>query len=242
MEISTSFRNRHQQHELKETMGSRTLSVLIVEDEVGVQQRLSACLQNVKEIGEFELACDLAQARAALKRFQPDLVLLDIGLPDGSGLELLLHPTIRKSHVKPLILTAFGDESTIVKAIELGAQGYLLKEEPDEEIVRGLCNILKGTPPLSASVAQCILHHMRQQSAAGQKDDNAIILPPRQKQTLSLLARGMTYREIAQDMDITFHTVSAYAQEIYNKFAVKSRSEAVYKALEMGIIELTKTH
>ncbi|GAB4185865.1 MAG: response regulator transcription factor [Wenzhouxiangellaceae bacterium] len=219
-------------------MDGHPIKLLAVEDDPGVQQRLRRCFADLPELAAFEIAPSIADAGPLLAAMRPDIVLLDVGLPDGNGLQLLLHPAVRADSVKTLVLTAFGDESTIVKAIELGAQGYLLKEEDDAELIKALHDIRQGIPPLSASVAQCILQQMRRTPPVDAGPALLKPLPPRQQQTLNLLARGMTYREIAGHMNITFHTVSTYAQEIYNKLAVKSRSEAVHRALELGIVQL----
>jgi len=215
--------------------------LLIVEDDLQQQTRLIDGLNQYPEIDSIRACDNLQQAKQSLHEWQPDVILLDVGLPDGSGLELLVFQQTIDLQPKTLILSSISDEQTIVKAIQLGAQGYLLKQDDTADLYQSLLAIMRGIPPLSPSVAQCILQHLRDQpdtsKLAKPIGKPVPVLPPRQQLTLSLLARGMTYREIATHMGITFHTVSAYAQEIYNKLAARSRSEAVYKAQQLGIID-----
>ncbi len=222
--------------------------LLIVEDDLSLQARLKESLADNPAFGDMRICDNLREAKQLLHQFRPEVVLLDVGLPDGNGLELLVERHDLNYHAKMLILSGLSDEQTIVKAIQLGAEGYLLKQDSKANIEQALTSIMQGIPPLSPSVAQCIMQHMRteqptpsQSNYPGSDTGLPPVLPPRQQMTLSLLARGMTYREIAGHMDITFNTVSTYAQEIYNKLAARSRSEAVYKAQKMGIISAT-TH
>ncbi len=219
-------------------MAAQISRLLIVEDDPKLRASLVDHLGNATAINDLQHCDNLREARHLLKTYQPDVVLLDVGLPDGNGLELLVDRHDLSIDSKILILSGFSDEQTIVKAIQLGAQGYLLKQDSKANILQALISIMQGTPPLSPSVAQCIMQHLRGEQVIpmDHDTDNAPSLPPRQQMTLSLLARGMTYREIAEHMEITFHTVSTYAQEIYNKLAARSRSEAVYKAQQLGII------
>ena len=219
-------------------MAAQISRLLIVEDDPKLRASLVEHLGNAVAINDLRNCDNLTEARHLLKTYQPDVVLLDVGLPDGNGLELLVERHNLSLACKMLILSGFSDEQTIVKAIQLGAQGYLLKQESKANILQALVSIMQGTPPLSPAVAQCIMQHLRaeQVTLVDHNTDSVPSLPPRQQMTLSLLARGMTYKEIAEHMEITFHTVSTYAQEIYNKLAARSRSEAVYKAQQLGII------
>lgn len=213
-------------------------SVLIVEDDPRLRARLVESLSGSGMVAEV-LACGtLAEASDLLAQRNPRVVLLDVGLPDGNGLELLASRRDADNSAKFIVLSGFSDEATILSAIQLGAAGYLLKQDSSANILQALSSIMQGVPPLSPSVAQCIMQHIRDESLHPDAPAStpAMQLPPRLQHTLSLLARGLTYQDIADQMQITFHTVSSYTQEIYNKLAVNSRAEAVYKAQQMNII------
>ncbi|MFK7957676.1 MAG: response regulator [Lysobacterales bacterium] len=216
-------------------MGSPINSLLIVEDDPALQSHLRESLADLVSEGSLWACASLADARRLQAINQPELILLDVGLPDGNGLELLVdqHSEVRPARV--VILSGFSDEETIVNAIGLGAQGYLLKQDTQTNLRTALVEIVDGKPPLSPSVAQCIMSHIRLAEPAP-REEPSTFLPPRQQQTLNLLARGLTYQQIASEMDIAFNTVSTYAQEIYSKLAARSRGEAVHKARELGIL------
>lgn len=212
--------------------------LLLVEDDPQLRRQLAAQLVDRVADGQLWQAGTLAEARTLQAEHSPELVLLDVGLPDGNGLQLLVDQHDAPGAARIVILSGISDEETIVKAIRLGAAGYLVKQETADAMGQALDQILGGTPPLSPSVAQCIMRHIRdEEGAAGpQPDKTSTMLPPRQFTTLKLLARGLTYQQIAHQMEISFHTVSAYAQEIYSKLAVRSRGEAVHRARELGIL------
>lgn len=201
-----------------------------------LQAQLRDGLRELVTEGALMGAETLADAKALYLEHKPQVVLLDVGLPDGNGLELLVWQHDQNWQASVLVLTGFCDEETIVKAIQLGAKGYLLKQDSNADIAGALLATIAGAPPLSPAVAQCMMRHIREAGTASSKQETDA-LPPRQQQTLNLLARGMTYQEIADHMTIKLTTVATHAQEIYNKLAVRSRSEAVFRAREMGIIE-----
>ena len=214
-------------------------SMLIVEDDQRLQTQLEKQLAESGLVGTIFTGSTLHEAKQLLLSSQPQVVLLDVGLPDGNGLELLITRHESAAQSKIVILSGFSDEQTILHAIQLGANGYLLKHDSSLNVQQSLLSIVQGIPPLSASVAQCIMQHVR--NTTGKADQTGpqmqTPLPPRLHQTLTLLARGLTYKEIAEQMSITLHTVSSYAQEIYNKLSVSSRSEAVFRARQMNIVK-----
>ena len=243
------------------------IKILVIEDDKKFQNRIQCFIKKASNLKIAGMVSTTKDAFRSIKRLDVDVFMIDLNLPDGSGLEVLKHinhqPHLKEK--KSIILTKFGDETQIVEAIKLGANGYLLKEETDQELVRGIINVLHGVPPLSPSVAQCVLNAIKNTSfpqsspttltenfsrvnafkGAGKSAElskwklTEAKLSERQEQTLLFLAKGLTYKEIAQKMNITFHTVSTHAQEIYNKLAVKSRNEAVYKAQNLGLLDIT---
>lgn len=214
-------------------------SLLIVEDDQRLQAGLTKSLSESGMIGVIHACGTVKEARSLLVLHRPDVVLLDVGLPDGSGLDLLTFQHDLDHQTRMIVLSGFSDEQTILSALQLGASGYLLKQDSSANIQQSLANIMRGVPPLSPSVAQCIMQYIRGEGGASEAKGSPpqIQLPPRLHETLKLLARGLTYQDIADQMQISFHTVSSYSQEIYNKLAVRSRGEAVYKAQQMNILK-----
>jgi DNA-binding NarL/FixJ family response regulator len=169
-----------------------------------------------------------------------DLVLLDLGLPDGNGLDLIAG--LRQwpgTHV--LVFSVLGDETSVLRAIELGAAGYLLKESAPAEIIEAIDNVLAGGAPLTPSVAAHLLRRLRQpaasHTAAAPEAVGAAgidMLTARERDVLLALARGYSYDEAAELLGISRHTVGHHVKHIYSKLAVNSKSEAVFEAMQAG--------
>ncbi len=217
-------------------MTQRLRQLLIVEDDAATRDTLRLELEADVRIEAVATAGSLTEARAWLTHHAADVLLLDVDLPDGSGLLLIPETRAQTTPARCLVLSALNDEATIVRGIRLGAEGYLLKQDAGAGVADALFEILAGRPALSPAVAQCIMAQLRETQSETSLSPTGPSLPPRQQQTLALLARGLTYQEIAEQMEISFHTVSAYAQEIYGKLAARSRSEAVFLAREMGLL------
>lgn len=217
-------------------MSQQLRQLLVVEDDPATREALRLELETDARIESVATAASLAEARAWLSRSEAEVLVLDVDLPDGNGLLLIPEAREQATPARCLVLSALNDEATIVQGIRLGAEGYLLKQDVGTGIADALFDVLAGRPPLSPAVAQCIMAQIREESREPGTPATGPSLPPRQQQTLSLLARGLTYQEIAEQMEISFHTVSAYAQEIYSKLAARSRSEAVFLAREMGLL------
>lgn len=209
-------------------MGSSLPTVAVIEDDPVVANYLADLIGGDDGLRLIGTASSLAEARALLDD-RPDLVLLDIDLPDGSGIELLeARAQSNWSSSKFLLLTLFGDEKNVTSAIRAGAEGYLLKDVPAEQLRRSLSDVLSGGVPLSASVAAHLLRSLRT-AAHGAAADNP--LTPREVQLLRLFAAGRTNKEAAREIGLSPHTVNDYVKAIYRKLQAGSRAEAVSKAI-----------
>ncbi|MEM6475102.1 MAG: response regulator transcription factor [Pseudomonadota bacterium] len=207
--------------------------IAIVEDDPNL-------LDHFIEIISGEENLDLAGAASSVRgardliRLEPDLFLLDIGLPDGSGLDLV--PEIRAAiDTNILIITSFGDRDTVVNAIRTGADGYLLKDSRPDVITDGIHATLNGGAPVSAAAAIYLLDQLRGDTPLVEQAIEAYDgLSDREVELLNLFARGLTYRESAEQMGLSPLTIGSYVKSVYSKLAVNSRSEAVYEALKTG--------
>jgi len=217
---------------------SRTRRVAIIEDDPNLLDHFIAIVSGVVDLDLAGVASSVEDARKLI-RLEPDLFLVDIGLPDGSGLDLV--PDIKEAlDAKVLIVTSFGDRQTVVTAIRGGADGYLLKDSSAEEIVDGIEVTLAGGAPVSATAAVYLLERLRHSDELVEPAEPGenVELKEREIELLNLFARGLSYKEAASAMGIAPLTINNYVKSIYSKLAVHSRSEAVYEALKTGQLKL----
>lgn len=160
-----------------------------------------------------------------------DIALIDLGLPDGSGLEVLRSLRSHHSQAICIVTTVMGDDVSIVAALSAGAQGYLLKEQPQDMLVRQLKQTTQGIPALSPSVARRIMEHF--QRTGPSTADNELTL--REREVLALIGKGMRNSEVAQALDLSEHTVAGYIKNIYRKLDISSRAEASWHAARLGL-------
>lgn len=214
--------------------------VVLVEDEWEVRQRLSRAVQSAPRLELAGCAGSLAEGRVLVERERPDVLLVDLGLPDGNGTALIRSALALKPDMQAMVITVFGDESHVVNAIEAGATSYLLKDASPAHIARAIGEMLDGGSPLSASVARFLLRRLRIPSPAP-ADPRAGDLPPpqmspREQDVLQLVAKGLSYAEIGSILDISVNTVSTHIKQIYRKLSVTSRGQAVFEAQAHGLI------
>jgi DNA-binding NarL/FixJ family response regulator len=215
-----------------------TSRIAVVEDDPGLRNHFIEIISDAVDLDVAGVASTLTSARGLFK-LRPDLFLVDIGLPDGSGLDLV--PEIkRETGAKILIVTSFGDRGTVVKAIRAGADGYLVKDSTPSALVEGMKVTLAGGSPISASAAVFLLERLRDDDAQEHRPeiDASNTLTPREIELLNLFARGLTYKEAAATLGVSPLSIGNYVKSIYSKLAVHSRSEAVYEALKTGQLEI----
>ena len=204
--------------------------IAIIEDDPTVRQYFVKVLM---EAGRYEIvgvAHDLASGRTLIG-LAPDLFLMDIGLPDGSGYDLV--PEI-KAHTsaKALMVSAFGDRDTVVRALSAGADGYLLKDSTPEQVRDGVAITLDGGAPVSPAAAVYLIDLLRQTPPIGTQfgPSDGDGLTAREHDLLRAFAAGRSYKEAARDLGISPHTVGNHVKSIYRKLEVRSRSEALRAA------------
>jgi DNA-binding NarL/FixJ family response regulator len=217
----------------------REIKIAIVEDDDFTRQRISSILSlriPQANIVEFQ---DLKTAQKFAATHSQDFWLIDLGLPDGSGIELICDVKKIYQHANVLVLSVFGDVDNIVNSIEAGANGYLLKDAVERDLIDALDAIDSGGTPLSPMIASRLLERMMPVKASSSdlvKDDLSPLLTAREAELLNLLSRGYTSTEAGERMQIAVSTVRTHIKNIYSKLAVKSRTEAVFEARAMGIL------
>lgn len=217
----------------------------MLEDDPQVVHQITELLAGTMQHQLVWLATDLQAARAQLGQAF-DVLLLDLGLPDGRGTELI--PLVRDAAPEAYIVafTVFDDESHVIEAIEAGVDGYALKNCSSEQLIEVLDGVMRGESPISAAVAGYLLKRVRraERSRAAppvqgrQPAPTLMELTPREREVLEMLARGLSYRETAQALGIGSNTVAHHVRSLYPKLAANSRSEAVFNAIRDGVIRL----
>jgi len=216
----------------------KTHSVLIVEDDGATRSRLARVVEDHAELRLAGEAASCREALAALDREAPDVLLVDLGLPDGSGIDVIREVRRRRYPTEAMVITVFGDEKHVVAAIEAGASGYLLKDGTSEYVCESILDLVGGGSPISPAIARTLLRRFRGSPAPpAETDSDAIGLTEREDEVLALLVKGFTFPEIGNLLGISAHTVTTHVRHIYEKLEVRSRAEAVYEALQLGIVK-----
>jgi DNA-binding NarL/FixJ family response regulator len=220
--------------------------VMVVEDQPDTRMWLAGIVGQALPGAEVVTFPRLTEARAWLRaldgRDRPrlGLALIDLGLPDGSGIDLIRELAEHFPDALPVVATVYDDDSYLFDAIAAGAQGYLLKDQDAEVLVHRLRRMEDGEPPLSPSIARRMMSHFRRQPApaparpAPAGEESA--LTPRELEVLALLGRGSRVPEAARRLGLTEHTVSTYVKIIYRKLRISSRAEAALEASRRGLL------
>lgn len=216
--------------------------VLIVEDEYVIQCRLKTIL---KELGYGEeflfFANNLREAMFILQQQPVALALIDLGLPDGNGISIIEKLHELDSQTLILVVSAWSTQDSLFKAIKAGATGYVLKERDDTEVSLSIRSILRGGAPIDPFIAREILKQISTAaplpvSGQAMSDPEQESLTQREKEILSLVAQGLSNREIAEQLCVSRYTVESHIKHIYRKLSVSKRTKAVSTARHLGIL------
>lgn len=221
---------------------NRPVSVFIVEDDAVTRQSLVRKVNEAVGFSVFGSAATLESARRQLISATPNVLLVDLQLPDGDGSELIAEFTARSPQVPILVISVFGDESSVVRAIGAGAQGYLLKDAPGEDLADALEQVIAGQSPISPGIAKHLIRRFQAKSEADtviDPDLNAArtLLSSRELEILHLASKGLSNKESAQALGISVNTIGTYTRRVYTKLAVSSRAEALFEARQLGLID-----
>ena len=215
-----------------EPTSASPIRVAIVEDDEVVRESLAVLIG-----GASGFACVGAHpaAKPALKKLpreKPDVVLMDINLPQVSGIECTRALKELMPETQIIMLTVCGDDDAIFESIRAGASGYLLKREQHTRILAAIEEVHEGGSPMSSSIARRVVQSVRQaRASAGSATAGLAALSPRENEILTHLAKGSRYKEIAQQLEIKLDTVRTHLRRIYEKLHVSSRTEAAVKFL-----------
>lgn len=221
--------------------------ILIIEDDGIVRASLIERIEREADMEVVGEANCLAAAHEVLRQTAGlvDVVLVDLGLPDGSGLDVIRTVRSRDDATKVLVFTVFGDRQTISDALSVGADGFILKDSGATDLANAIRAANEGGVPISPKAAAQLLREFRAASPALPAEPapetptaNDYGLTMRERETLETLARGFTQREAAEILGVSPHTIVSHVKAIYQKMAVNSRSEAVFEAIHAGLIKV----
>lgn len=216
--------------------------VLIVEDDPAFRARYAAMLAHDASFDVVASVGTGGEGLAMLDLKKPDVLLVDLGLPDVSGIEVIRHASQTLPKCECMVVTVFGDEEHVLASIEAGAAGYLLKDASEESFLSGIRELMNGGSPISPIIARRLLKRFQAEPSANvtvtatDEESSNVALSDREREILLLASKGFNYPEMGKLMSISPHTVTSHVKKIYRKLAVHSRGEAVFEANRMGLI------
>jgi DNA-binding NarL/FixJ family response regulator len=225
--------------------------VMIVEDDAPMREFFALSVGRHPELSLVADFGTLAEARAWLAdpAHGLDVLLTDLGLPDGSGLALIRHALQVRPECEALVISMFGDEDNVLASIEAGALGYIHKDSAPENIAHTILEMKAGASPISPMIARRVLSKYRatvaQERGAVAPQPVAVVAPSpqdlallsgKEQQVLELISRGFSYAEIARLQSVSVHTVQTHIKNLYSKLAVHSKNEAVFEATRLGLL------
>ena len=217
-------------------------TILLVEDDEATRIHLAQSIDAHSQLCVIAAYGTLEQGLQALSTHAPDVLVTDLGLPDGSGIDLIHAARKQDVAIEIMVITVFGDEHNVLAAIQAGASSYLLKDGDTDYIGDAIMQLLAGESPISAAIARQLLNRYQNSNnplpeargSATQKSQ----LTDRETEVLGCMAKGYTYNEAAGILGMSYHTVTSHIKKIYRKLEVNSRSEAVFEAVQMGLVDI----
>ncbi|MEZ5457590.1 MAG: response regulator transcription factor [Lysobacteraceae bacterium] len=217
--------------------------IALVEDDIDTRRAVLNRLFSERDIHLAFEAGSIAQARQCWEELDFDVLLVDLGLPDGSGLDLISEARQRFPSALIMVLSVFGDEQKLIAAIERGAKGYLLKDETSIGLTQAIDDLWAGGSPISPAIARHLVRRLaRVDPVPGARTDNAAInnmLTGREREVLQLSAKGFNHAEVALLLGLSKNTIASYTRTIYEKLEVHSRQEALFEADRLGLLSPT---
>jgi len=206
-------------------------TAFILEDIKETREWLVDVLQSIFPGISVTEAGTIETAKEAISQYKFDLALIDLSLPDGSGIEIIQAIAATSADTFIVVATIYDDDNHLFPALQAGARGYMLKEQSKEQISTLLKGIITDSPPLSPSISRRLLDHFNRPMPTEEEN-----LTAREKEVLILISKGIKLEEVANMLGITRNTTAGYVKNIYRKLNISSRAEATLTAARMGLI------
>lgn len=220
-----------------------TQNVFLVEDDEATRQRLVQAINAHKHLKVVWSCTTLKEGLLILNTLRPDVLLVDLGLPDGSGIELIRAArSFFNEAIKIMVISVFSDERHTLEAIKAGASGYLLKDSDTTYIGEAILRLLAGESPISPGIARHVLKSCRNSKntleLAESSKQQVPKLTKRETEVLVCISKGYTYHEVASMLGMSRNTITSHIKNIYRKLEVHSRGEAVFEAIQFGLVDV----
>lgn len=213
-------------------MSDQPFSVLLVDDHQIVRRGLRSVLEDGGRLRIVGEAGTVRDGVAEAARLRPDVIVMDLRLPDGSGVEACREIRSQNPGAKVVILTSFADEDALFAAVIAGAAGYVLKDLDPSNLVDSLITVANGGSLLDPKMTTRVLDRLRTGHAQHPADDPFTTLTPQEDRIVTMIGEGLTNREIAEQLSLTEKTIKNYVSQIYSKLHVQRRSQAARLATE----------
>ena len=214
--------------------------ILVVDDDDAFRESVCAAIARDNDLVLAAQVNSVAAAREAIGHGDFDVALIDLGLPDGNGIDLIREISRTLPDADVMVVTVFGDEAHVLASIEAGATGYLLKRSLNDTLGETVRELRAGGSPISPVIARQLLHRFKRDTPESPQQPAAVVddggLSEREREVLLFIAKGFTVGEIANMLHLSAHTVATHVKHIYRKLAVHSRTEAVFEAGRMGLL------
>lgn len=213
------------------------LRIALVEDDPAMRRRLADA---VAAAPDMQLVAQFETGRAALKWLESqsaDVLLCDLGLPDVPGLAVITYCVQRHPRCEVMVITLYEDETHVMRSLEAGAKGYLLKDSLGSEVAEQVRELARGGSPITPIIARQVLARFHSPAKAPPAEQMSL-LSAKEQTMLTRIAQGFSYAEIADLERISRHTVATHIRNIYSKLQVHSKNEAVFEASRLGLIDM----
>ncbi len=227
---------------MSNSTSSNLIRVALVDDDVDFQRAMADALSTSSDMMLQSIAGTKAEGLRMLDAPQVDVLIVDLGLPDGSGIDLIIAAHEKWPECNLMVSTTFGDELHVMQSLEAGATGYLLKDSAPKNLMNEIRSLHSGGSPISPLIARKLLTHFRSDPKKSMQPDvqfgdmNRAALSKREQEVLEYITKGFSSNEIANLMHVSPHTILTFVRRIYSKLKVTSKTEAIYEARNQGLL------